>query len=99
MLNDSFDKGLDLAHVEFGGPAEYRIVVQGLLEPSYSDRLAGMTITTIERGDRTALTILVGHLHDQAELSGVLDTLYNLHLPILEVKEITDLSDKPTTEK
>ena len=33
---------------------------------------------------RTVLT-LVGRLRDQAELSGVLDSLYGLHLPILKV--------------
>ena len=99
MLNGTSFREFDLADVNFGGPAEYRIVVQGRLEPSYTDRLAGMTITTIARGDRMPLTVLVGHLQDQAAMSGELDTLHNLHLPILEVKEITDLSDTPTTEK
>ena len=88
MLDGTSDKGFDLADVDFGGPAGYRIVVQGRLEPSYTDRLAGMTITTIARGDRMPLTVLVGHLRDQAQLNGVLDTLYGLHLSILEVKKV-----------
>jgi len=72
--------------IEFAGAANYRIVVEGHLDPSYSSRLAGMAISTTERDDRKPLTILVGLVQDQAELSGVLDTLYNLHLPIVSVE-------------
>jgi hypothetical protein len=87
------------ADFEFGGPAHYRIVVQGALDPSYTDRLAGMSITTAEEDVRPSRTILVGQLRDQAELSGVLDTLYGLHLPIVEVTKIEAQSENPTTEK
>jgi hypothetical protein len=76
--------------IDFGGPATYHIVVQGSLDPSYSDRLGGMTITTTEKPDRPPHTILVGHVHDQAELSGVLDTLHNLHLSILKVEKVEE---------
>jgi len=81
---------MNLSHealeIEFAGAATYRIVVQGHLNPSYSSRLAGMTISTTERDERKPLTILVGPVRDQAELSGVLDTLYSLHLPIVSVE-------------
>lgn len=72
--------------IEFGGPATYRIVVQGHLGGEWSNRLAGMKITTTDRGDKPSHTILVGPIRDQAELSGVLDTLYGLHLPIVRVE-------------
>ncbi len=81
---------------EFGGPARYRIVVQGVLDPAYTDRVAGMVITTTEGEDRSSHTVLKGYVRDQAELSGVLDTLYNLHMPIVEVTKIEDLSDDAT---
>ena len=74
--------------IEFGGPATYRIVVQGQLGREWSNRLAGMEITTTSRGDKPPHTTLVGLIRDQAELSGVLDTLYGLHLPILKVETI-----------
>ena len=62
--------------VDFGGPATYRIVAQGSLDKDWSSRLAGMDITTTDRGDRRPHTTLVGPiLRDQAELNGVLDTL------------------------
>lgn len=71
--------------IEFGGPATYSIVVQGALSQNWSSRLGGMRITTRDREDRPALTTLEGRMRDQAELSGVLEALYGLHLPILEV--------------
>ena len=83
---------MNLSHealeTDFAGAATYRIVVEGHLNPSYSSRLAGMTISATERGDRKPLTTLVGPVQDQAELSGVLETLYGLHLPIVLVEQI-----------
>jgi hypothetical protein len=35
-------------------------------------------------------TSLVGPIRDQAQLNGVLDTLYNLHLTILKVERVGD---------
>ena len=36
------------------------------------------------------MTILVGQLRDQAALSGVLNELYELHLPLLTVESLTE---------
>jgi hypothetical protein len=74
------DEGLVL-----GAPATYRVQVQGLLDESYSDRLGGMTITTIHEENEAPVTTLEGRLLDQAALAGVLDYLYTLRLPILSV--------------
>ena len=67
-------------------PATYRIRVQGKLDHSWSDRLGGMAITTTATADKLPVTVLVGHLIDQAALAGVLNTLYELHLPLLSVE-------------
>jgi len=67
-------------------PATYRILVQGSLDQAWSDRLAGMAIITHSTGNEAPVTTLTGRLRDQAELSGVLNTLYELHLPILKVE-------------
>jgi hypothetical protein len=50
-----------------------------------------MTITNTERNDCATRTILVGPMLDQAELSGVLDTLYGLHLPIITVEKVDEI--------
>ena len=76
--------------VDFGGPATYRIVVQGALNESWSGRLANLAITTTSREAGAPHTTLVGPILDQAQLSGVLDTLHGLHLPILKVEKLED---------
>jgi hypothetical protein len=85
----------DPKDVEFGGPATYRIVVQGSLGEEWSSRLAGMTISTSDRGGRSPHTTLIGPLRDQAELNGVLETLYALHLTILKVETVDEEGENP----
>jgi hypothetical protein len=76
-------------HIKLWTPVTYRIEVEGHLAELRSDCLAGMLITVSNRLDQTAMTTLIGRLRDQAELSGVLNSLYDLRLPILKV-EIVD---------
>jgi hypothetical protein len=71
-------------------PATYRIRVQGRLDDTWADRLGGMAITAETAADRPSVTILVGHLADQAALSGVLNTLYELQLPLLSVEYLDE---------
>lgn len=71
-------------------PATYRIRVQGHVDSNWSDRLAGMNVTLGMSAEKHKITILQGHLPDQAALSGVLNTLYDLHLPLLNVECIDE---------
>ena len=66
-----------------GGAATYQIIVQGAIDPSWTSRLAGMNISERRSDDGDINTILVGRLADQAALSSVLNTLYELHLPVV----------------
>ena len=79
-------------------PSTYRIRVQGWVDPSWSDRLEGMTISLIMVKDGPSITMLEGELSDQAALAGVLNTLYELHLPVILVKCLSvkpaDLQDE-----
>jgi len=72
--------------IEFGGPATYRIVVQGALSETSRRRFAGMTIERTQGDGATLRTTLVGHVRDQAELRGVLDAIYGLHLSVIAVE-------------
>jgi len=65
--------------------ATYRIRVRGRLDPGLSDRVAGMRIENLIRSDGTGMaeSVLEGRLADQAALTGVLNTLYELHLPVI----------------
>jgi hypothetical protein len=73
-------------------PAFYRIRVQGALDQTWSDALSGMIIApSPARGD-PPVTILVGYLTDQAALSGVLNSLYELRLPLLSVENLDEMT-------
>ena len=74
----------------FGNPATYRIVFQGVLSAEWSDRLAGLSIATTDSEIGPPQTTLEGRIHDQAELNGVLTTLYGLHLPLLSVEKLQE---------
>jgi hypothetical protein len=69
-------------------PAVYMIRVMGKLNESWSERLSGMTILSYNTvlKDGMDVTTLTGKLQDQTELAGVLNTLYNLRLPLLSVE-------------
>ena len=74
----------------FDSPGNYRIRVQGLLDESWSERLGGLQITKISQKDKAPVTELVGQVRDQAELAGVLNGLYELHLALLSVEHLDD---------
>ena len=75
-----------LKHPSMEGPAIYRVRVEGNIDPKWSTRLEGMDITSSlgERGQTES--ILVGRLADQSALAGILNTLYELHRPVLSVE-------------
>ena len=64
--------------------ADYRIFVEGALDPVWLDRLGGLEITEQRQPGKPVVTRLEGRLEDQSSLQGVLDTLFMLGmLPIL----------------
>lgn len=79
-------KPLSQHHFTFDLAATYVICIQGYLDQRWSDRLGGLTIQATHQPDQTWVTILSGELQDQAALVGVLNTLYDLGLPLLSVE-------------
>ena len=73
-------------NVSFESAGIYRIRVRGHIDESLADQLGGMVITRAFTSEKDPMTILIGHLRDQAALSGVLNELYELHLPLLTVE-------------
>ncbi len=65
---------------------DYRILVEGAMEPAWSECLAGLVIVVDEQPGQPLVSVLSGMLPDQAALYGVLNTLYMLNLPILLVE-------------
>ncbi len=71
--------------IPFDRPATYQINVQGRIDPDWSDRLAGLQISNSVEQAAPPITRLYGKVSDQAALLGVLNSLYELHLPIISV--------------
>ena len=75
--------------IPFDSPATYQISVEGRIDSTWSERLEGMTICLVSTQAAAPITTLIGEVSDQAALAGILDTLYELHLPVISVKRLS----------
>lgn len=50
--------------------------------------LGGMNIKTKQTMENIFISTLRGQVSDQAALSGILNTMYEMHLPLISVKNI-----------
>jgi hypothetical protein len=75
--------------VTFDSPVTYRIQVQGRVASNWSDRLQGMKINQAASDAGIVVSTLTGELPDQTALAGVLNTLHEMHLPVLSVECVT----------
>jgi hypothetical protein len=62
----------------------YRIIIYGNLDRKWSDWFDGFSINS-QPGDQTEL---IGPVNDQSALHGVLNKIFDLGLPLLEVERI-----------
>ncbi len=79
--------------IAFDGPARYRIRVMGNPLFDWPTRMSEMTIRSITPEGPDRVTVFEGWIADQAALSGVLNTLYELHLSLVSVEAIADEPD------
>jgi hypothetical protein len=77
-------------NLKYNSIASYRICVKGYLDESWSERFNGMAIDNMTTGNTSPLTALVGTLGDQNALNGVLNSLYELHLPLVSLELLDD---------
>jgi hypothetical protein len=76
--------------VGFNLPANYRICVKGYLDESWVERLSGFLINNQVSDGESPVSVLTGSTRDQTELIGVLNGLYEMHLPLLSVEILDD---------
>jgi hypothetical protein len=74
---------MDTAASTPDGSGWYEIRLQGRLDPRWSARFEGMTLTT-----GGGHTLLVGPVVDQAALHGLLHQLRDIGLPLLSVRQV-----------
>lgn len=84
-MNQSEDKDFG-----YSKPAIYQIKVEGVLSQDWSERLRGMQIELKHRKGKKPISVLTGKIPDQGSLAGVLKTLYEFHLPIIQVRKLHD---------
>ena len=75
-----------------GSGWEYQVRVEGKIGPRWLAWFGGLTISVADEahtgrpGESSPTTTLTGVLPDQAALAGLLQKLYTLGLPLLEVR-------------
>lgn len=70
-------------------PGWYEIRLQGRLDERWSTWFDGMTLTTeTDTPAVGALTVLRGHVVDQAALHGLLGRLRDIGLPLISVRRV-----------
>lgn len=78
--------------ISFSSKARYKLTIMGYLDSSWSERLGGLIITANCNIENKPTTTLEGDVADQAELIGIINSIYEMHLPILSVSLINVLS-------
>ena len=71
------------------GLGDYVIKVRSHLGDRKRYWFEGLTMTTGYDEDGLPITILTGHLADQAALHGVLATIRDMNLPLISVRRVT----------
>ena len=69
----------------FTKAAVYKIVVKGSIDEELSERLLGLQVNIEEKDGQKQITSLIGKIRDQAALSGILNTLYEMHIAVISV--------------
>ena len=79
--------------LKFGSESLYRLKIQGKISDSWNDQIGPLKITQeVTRGGDYKTTILFS-TKDQAELMGFLNTIYEMHLPILSLTRVQTKQD------
>ncbi len=74
----------------------YRITVEGKIDPSWSDWLGGLQLSSCKEAEDVHITTLSGVQADQAALRGLLNRLWDLNLVLRSVRQVDPVpaSDK-----
>lgn len=78
-----------MSAADVSGLDEYVIQVRSHLDERKRYWFEGLTMTTGYDVDGRPITILTGHLADQAALQGVLATIRDMNLPLISVRRVS----------
>jgi len=72
-------------NLDFTTPKKFKIDVKGKLSEDLSDIFGGLSISHKD-DHHVTISYLEGEIIDQAELIGILNTLFNMRYPIINVR-------------
>ena len=75
----------------FQKPAVYKIKVQGEIEKSWAGKLQGLQINIERSQSKNPVSVLVGQINDQSALSGIMHTLYDMHMTVISVHMLSEI--------
>jgi len=81
---------IPLNKVDFYSPAVFLIEVKGKVDKSLSDTLGALKINYHTIDGKTTVSRLKGMVLDQTALMGILNALYEMRLPIVSLKIISE---------
>jgi hypothetical protein len=75
-----------ISEIDLSSPVEICIEVKGLLDNTMSEVLGGLSIRNNIISDKISISYIEGIVTDQAALIGIINTLFNMRFPIINVK-------------
>lgn len=66
--------------------ASYRIIVEGIVDPTWIECLGGLAVTEQRQSGQPTTTLLEGRLVDQSALQGVINTIFMIGLPLMSIE-------------
>lgn len=78
------DINTEMGQLKFSKPAIYSITLVGIIHESLKERLTGLRVSEVKEND--GISTFVVDIPDQTALAGILDTIYNYHLPLLKLE-------------
>ena len=73
--------------------AIYKIVVNGKVDDSWSDRFRGIQISIKKKGKNEFISTLVGEIIDQTALTSILNNLYDMQYTVISVNMLSEIDD------
>lgn len=77
-----------ITELNFHSQANYRIVIRGRLSSDWLDQFSDLNLEIYKTENGEYQSVLEGRILDQTQLSGILSSIYSMHLPIVEIKWI-----------
>ena len=77
--------------INFKDPAIYRIVIQGSIDPQWSDPHWGLQVNISKSKDGKSITSMVGRINDQSALAGILSMLYDMQMTVISVNMLSEI--------